>query len=88
MRNIASPGSVSGRWVDYDAVTNPLGTIFSAQWANDVQDEITGVILEARLPLVAGSKHKMTEAIKIIASETVPAAERWARCCRSSNGVG
>ena len=68
-------------------LTNPLGTIFSAQWANDVQDEITGVILEARLPLVAGSKHKMTEAIKIIASETVPAAERWASAAEAQMGL-
>jgi hypothetical protein len=55
MRKIAGPGHVSNEWADYDANTNPLGTVFTAAWGNDVQDELVGIQAEMGIAEAAGT---------------------------------
>lgn len=67
MREIAGPGSVSGEFVDYDPVTNPTGTYITADWANDIQDELIGIQNELSIPAAAGTNKYVLAAIKGVA---------------------
>jgi hypothetical protein len=69
MRAIAGPGHVSNEFVDYDAVTNPNGTVVTADWANDVQDELIGIQDYAGIAEAAGTNEYVLSAIKRISKE-------------------
>lgn len=69
MRAIAGPGHVSNEFVDYDAVTNPNGTVVTAQWGNDVQEELLGIQDDAGIAEAAGTNKYVLAAIKRIAKE-------------------
>ena len=43
MRRIAGPGNVANRFADYDPIANPNGTVYTADYGNDVQDELIGI---------------------------------------------
>lgn len=64
MRYIAGPGAVANAFVDYDAVTNPNGTVHTADWGNDVQDELMGIQGEYSIAEAAGSNEYVLAAIK------------------------
>lgn len=64
MRKIAGPGHVSNGWVDYDPNTNPLGTVFTADWGNDVQNELIGIQAEMGIAEAAGTNKYVLAAIK------------------------
>lgn len=55
MRKIAGPGHVSNTWADYDPSTNPLGTVFTADWGNDAQNELVGIQDEMGIAEAAGT---------------------------------
>ena len=63
MRKIAGPGHVSNRFVDYDAATNPDGTVYTADYGNDVQDELVGIQDEFSIPEAAGTNEYIKAAI-------------------------
>ncbi|ORC37254.1 hypothetical protein B4O97_03430 [Marispirochaeta aestuarii] len=64
MRKIAGPGHVSNEFADYDPITNPDGTVVTAQWANDVQRELIGVQDEFSIAEADGSNTYILSAIK------------------------
>ena len=68
MRPISGPGNVANTFADYDPVSNPLGTVYTAQWGNDVQDELLGIQAEMGVSTGAGSNRlvyaSMLRAIK------------------------
>ena len=63
MRAIAGPGAVSNRFVDYDAVSNPDGTVYTADFGNDVQDELIGIQDEMGITQAAGTNKYVRAAI-------------------------
>lgn len=63
MRKIAGPGHVSNGWVDYDPNTNPLGTVFTADWGNDVQNELIGIQAEMGIAEAAGTNKYVLAAL-------------------------
>lgn len=69
MREIAGPGAVDGEFNDYDPVTNPGASVITADWGNDVQAEIIGVIEDAGLSQAPGSLKYLTKAIEKFAKE-------------------
>lgn len=64
MRKIAGPGAVGNAFVDYDAATNPNGTVHTADWGNDVQDELIALQDEFSIAEAAGSNAYILAAIK------------------------
>jgi len=64
MRKIAGPGAVGGTFVDYDAITNPNGTVMTANWANDAQNELIGIQDYASIPEAAGTSEYVLAAVK------------------------
>jgi hypothetical protein len=67
LRKIAGPGHVSNEFVDYDPVSNPDGTVFTADWGNDVQKELVGIQDEASISEAAGDNKYVLSAIKFLA---------------------
>jgi hypothetical protein len=63
MRKIAGPGHVSNEFADYDEITNPDGTVVTAQWANDVQRELIGIQDELSIDEADGSNKYVLAAI-------------------------
>lgn len=64
MRKIAGPGHVGNAFVDYDAITNPDGTVYTADWGNDVQNELVGIQDEYSIAEAAGTNKYVLAAIK------------------------
>lgn len=64
MRKIAGPGHSSNNWVDYDPVSTPLGTVFTSDWGNDVQNELVGIQDEFGIAEAAGTNKYVLAAIK------------------------
>lgn len=69
MRVIAGPGNVANRFEDYDVINNPQGTVITADWANDVQDELMGVQEEAGFTESAGTNELLLKSIIKISKE-------------------
>jgi len=69
MRVIAGPGNVANRFDDFDAINNPQGTVITANWANDVQDELMGVQDEAGFTEAAGTNELLLKSIIKITKE-------------------
>lgn len=69
MRKINSPGNVSNLFVDYDPINNPLGTVYSADWGNDVQTDLIEIQEFAGLPEAAGASANVLKSIIKIAKE-------------------
>ncbi len=67
MRKIAGPGHVNYTFKDYDPVTNPTGTYHTANWGNDVQDELRGIEDELSIAEAAGTNKYVLAAIKGLA---------------------
>lgn len=63
MRKIAGPGAVGNTFVDYDAVTNPNGTVYTADYGNDVQDELIAIQDNAGIAEAAGTNGYVLAAI-------------------------
>jgi len=64
MRKIAGPGNVANAFVDYDAVNNPQGTVVTANFMNDVQDELIAIQTDASIAESAGSNAQILKLIK------------------------
>ena len=64
MRRTNSPGSVSNTFVDYDPISNPQGTVVSANFMNDVQNELIGIQLDASVAEAAGTDYQILKLIK------------------------
>jgi len=69
MRVIAGPGNLANRFEDYDVINNPQGTVITADWANDVQDELMGVQDEAGFTESAGTNELLLKSIIKISKE-------------------
>lgn len=69
MREIASVGNVDNRFVNYDPSTNPQGTVVSAEFMNDLQDELIGIQEEAGFTEAPGEDLQVLKSIKRIAIE-------------------
>ncbi len=67
MRKIAGPGHVSNEFKDYDAISNPTGTVHTADWGNDVQRELIGIQDEFSIAEADGSNKYILAAIKGLA---------------------
>jgi len=63
MREIAGPGNVSGQFVDYDPVNNPLGTVYTADYGNDVQNDLIAIQTHAGLPEASGATANVLKSI-------------------------
>ncbi len=63
MRRIAGPGHVDNAFVDYDELTNPNGTVYTADYGNDVQDELIGIQEAMGLGEAPGQEHSVEAAI-------------------------
>lgn len=64
MRKINSLGSVANAFVDYDANTNPQGTVINASFMNDVQNELIGIQLDASVAEAPGTDYQILKLIK------------------------
>ena len=64
MRRTNSPGSVSNAFVDYDPISNPQGTVVSANFMNDVQNELIGIQLDASVAEAPGTDYQILKLIK------------------------
>ena len=64
MRRTNSPGSVGNTFVDYDPISNPQGTVVSANFMNDVQNELIGIQLDASVAEAPGTDYQILKLIK------------------------
>jgi hypothetical protein len=64
MRKIDGPGNVGNQFVDYDPVNNPQGTVVTANFMNDVQDELIAIQSDASIAESAGSNAQILKLIK------------------------
>jgi hypothetical protein len=64
MRKIDGPGNVLNAFVDYDPVNNPQGTVVTADFMNDVQDELIAIQTDASIAESAGSNAQILKLIK------------------------
>jgi hypothetical protein len=64
MRKIDGPGNVLNAFVDYDAISNPQGTVVTADFMNDVQDELIAIQTDASIAESAGSNAQILKLIK------------------------
>jgi hypothetical protein len=64
MRKIDGPGNVLNAFVDYDAISNPQGTVVTADFMNDVQDELIAIQTDASVAESAGSNAQILKLIK------------------------
>ncbi len=79
MRRIAGSGNVANRFVDYDAATNPVGTVYTADYGNDVQDELIGIQEYAGLGEAPGTdRHVLAGMIRIVKEHGKPVGELFA----------
>jgi len=67
MRKIDGPGAVANAFVDYDSVTNPNGTVYTADYGNDIQEELVAVQDEFSIAEAAGTNGYILAAIKGVA---------------------
>jgi len=72
MRPISGPGNVANTFADYDPVSNPLGTVYTAQWGNDVQNELLGIESKMGVSPSAGSN-------QYVASTIIGLAKRYGK---------
>jgi len=63
MRKIAGPGAVGNVFTDYDAILNPNGTVYTADYGNDVQNELIGIQDNAGIAEAAGTNLYILSAI-------------------------
>lgn len=63
MRAIDGPGHVGNTFVDYDAILNPNGTVMTADWGNDAQNELIGIQDNAGIAEAAGTNLYVLSAI-------------------------
>jgi hypothetical protein len=64
MRKIDGPGNVLNAFVDYDPINNPQGTVVTADFMNDVQDELIAIQTDASIAESAGSNAQILKLIK------------------------
>jgi hypothetical protein len=64
MRKIDGPGNVGNQFVDYDPVNNPQGTVVTANFMNDVQDELIAIQSDASIAESAGTNAQILKLIK------------------------
>lgn len=64
MRKINGPGNVGNQFVDYDPINNPLGTVVTANFMNDVQDELIAIQTDASIAESAGTNAQILKLIK------------------------
>ena len=64
MRKIDGPGNVLNAFVDYDPISNPQGTVVTADFMNDVQDELIAIQTDASIAESAGSNAQILKLIK------------------------
>jgi hypothetical protein len=64
MRKIDGPGNVANAFVDYDPINNPEGTVVTADFMNDVQDELIAIQSDASIAESAGTNAQILKLIK------------------------
>ena len=64
MRKIDGPGNVSNEFVDYDPISNPQGTVVTADFMNDVQNELIEIQEDANVAEAPGTDAQILKLIK------------------------
>lgn len=64
MRKIDGPGNVSNEFVDYDPISNPQGTVVTADFMNDVQNELIEIQEDANVAEAPGTSAQILKLIK------------------------
>jgi len=64
MRRINGLGNVNNTFVDYDAISNPQGTVITADFMNDVQNELIAIQTDASISESAGTNAQILKLIK------------------------
>ena len=64
MRKIDGPGNVSNEFVDYDPISNPQGTVVTADFMNDVQNELIEIQDDAGVAEAPGTDAQILKLIK------------------------
>lgn len=64
MRKIDGPGNVSNEFVDYDPISNPQGTVVTADFMNDVQNELIEIQEDANVGEAPGTSAQILKLIK------------------------
>lgn len=75
MHRIDTEGHVAGQWQDGDPQIGQQGTIMSAAWLNDTQENIVKVILDAGIALAKGNTGQLKAAIQAMITSS---AVNWA----------
>ena len=79
MRRIAGPGHVANQFVDYEEITNPNGTVYTAAFGNDVQNELIGIQDYAGVSEAPGtSRFVLASMIRAIKEHSKPVGELFA----------
>ncbi len=69
MRLLTSLGNVAGKFVNRDPITNPQGTVYSAEFGNDCLDDLIGIQSEAGVANGPGSDIRVAKSIVKLAIE-------------------
>jgi len=64
MRKISGPGNVDNEFVDYDPISNPEGTVVTADFMNDVQNELIEIQDDAGVAEAPGTDAQILKLIK------------------------
>lgn len=64
MRKISGPGNVDNEFVDYDPISNPEGTVVTADFMNDVQNELIEIQDDAGVSEAPGTDAQILKLIK------------------------
>jgi len=78
MHRIDTAGAVGGQFSPGNPGAGVMPTILSADWCNDVQEQLVGVILSAGIALVKGEGGQLLEAIELLTDAARAAAEATA----------
>lgn len=63
MRLLTSLGNVAGKFVNRDPITNPQGTVYSAEFGNDCLDDLIGIQSEAGVANGPGTDLRVVKSI-------------------------
>jgi hypothetical protein len=69
MRKIDGPFNVANRFEDQDPTNNPNGTVITAQWTNDIQDELINLQAYGGFSEAAGAQSQILKTIRKISRE-------------------
>jgi hypothetical protein len=71
MHRIDGAGHVGNRWVAEDLAANRPPTEITAEWMNDVQENLAAAIEKSGIPLQKGNSNQLFEAIHLLSGQVV-----------------